>query len=75
MGIQQQRILRVLENGGQLTSLDAWKNLGIARLASRISELRMMGYKIESFRKETTNKFGEPTHHCVYTLKKEKEDE
>ena len=37
---QEQRILLHFENKSTLTSLEAWKNYGIARLASRISILK-----------------------------------
>ena len=73
MGIQKQRILNVLENGGRLSALSAWKDLGISRLSARISELRQMGYKIEGLRIETENQFGEHTHFVEYFLKKEEE--
>ena len=72
MGIQKQRILRELENGEMLSARKAWDKLGIARLSARISELRAMGYPIESFRRETVNKFGEPTHYFEYYLKEQK---
>jgi len=72
MGIQKQRILKVLETGEMLSARKAWDKLGIARLSARISELRSMGYKIESFRREAVNQFGEPTHYVEYYLKKEK---
>lgn len=70
MGAQKQRILNELENGRMLSSMEAWRKFGIARLAARISELRSMGYPIESFRRETVNKFGEPTHFYEYYMKK-----
>lgn len=72
MGIQQQRILRAFENGERLTSLGAWQKYSISRLAARISELRMMGYPIEGFRRETVNQFGEPTHFIEYSMKVQK---
>lgn len=74
MGIQQQRVLKALENGGMLSSRIAWDKYGIARLSARISELRSMGYPIESFRRETVNKFGEPTHYCEYYLREQKDE-
>ena len=43
---QNQRILNYLKEFGSITQLEALKDLGIMRLASRISELRAMGTKI-----------------------------
>ena len=74
MGIQQQRVLKALENGGMLSSRVAWDKYGIARLSARISELRSMGYPIDSFRRETKNKFGEPTHYFEYYLREQKNE-
>lgn len=74
MSIQHQRILKVLENGEKLSALSAWKELGIARLSARISELRQMGYQIESFRVETENQFGERTHFAQYILKGQRKE-
>lgn len=71
MGIQHKRILSALDSGS-LTSLSAWKELGIARLSARISELRFQGYPIEGTRIETVNQFGEPTHYTLYTMDKNK---
>lgn len=73
MGIQQQRILKALKNGEKLSARQAWDKLGIARLSARISELRSMGYPIESFRRETENQFGEPTHYYEYYLRERKD--
>lgn len=70
MGIQNQRVLKALENGERLSSRYAWDTYGIARLSARISELRRMGYPIESFRRETENQFGESTHYAEYYLRK-----
>ena len=74
MGTQQQRVLKALENGGMLSSRVAWDKYGIARLSARISELRSMGYPIESFRRETVNKFGESTHYYDYYLRGQKDE-
>lgn len=69
MGIQHQRILASLERNERPTRRDFFIKYGIANPTARISELRAMGYQIESFRRETVNKFGEPTHYCEYYLR------
>ena len=40
---QNQRILDYIERFGSITQLDALKDLGVMRLASRISDLRRLG--------------------------------
>lgn len=44
---QHQAILEILENGNSLTGLDALVLCGTMKLASRISELRRLGYNIK----------------------------
>lgn len=73
MGIQHQRILASLERNERPTRRDFFIKYGIANPTARISELRAMGYQIESFRRETVNKFGEPTHYCEYYLREQKD--
>ena len=44
---QQNDVLSHLATHGSITSLWAWTLYGVSRLASRISELRKFGFKIE----------------------------
>ena len=44
---QTQEILEFLKSGRSITPLDALNHLGCFRLASRISEIRKMGYPIQ----------------------------
>ena len=43
---QCERILRHLEDYGSITSLEAMSEYGIMRLASRVNDLRRLGYPI-----------------------------
>ena len=56
---QNQRIIEYMELHGSITQLEAWKNCGIMRLASRISDMRSKGYNIESEMITVHNQFGE----------------
>jgi len=51
-----------------ITQIEALSNLGILRLASRISELREDGCIIEKEMIKVTNKFGEKCHVAKYRL-------
>ena len=44
---QQQRILEYLEQGNTITTLNAFNELGITRLASRIYDLKASGVAIQ----------------------------
>ena len=65
---QCERILRHLTDYGSITSLEAMKEYGIMRLASRISDLKNMGYKITSITETSKNRYGETTHYSKYML-------
>lgn len=65
---QCERVLRHLNDYGSITSLEAMKEYGIMRLASRISDLKNMGHKIISKTETSKNRYGETTHYSVYML-------
>ena len=65
---QCERILRHLKDYGTISSLEAVQEYGILRLASRISDLKKMGYEISSEFVAGKNRYGEVTHFSVYRL-------
>lgn len=65
---QCERIIRHLQDYGSITSLEAMKEYGIMRLASRINDLKNRGYKIISITEKSKNRYGEPTCYSVYML-------
>jgi hypothetical protein len=52
-----------------ITQFEALRDLGVMRLASRISELRKKGYKIESKIEAVKNRFDETIYIKRYSLK------
>lgn len=65
---QNNRILRHFEEIGSITSAEAMQEYGIYRLASRISDLRRMGFDIKKETVKGVNRFGEPTHYAKYSM-------
>ena len=65
---QCQRIIKYLKDFGSITQLDALRDLGCMRLASRISELKQQGYQIASTYIHTKNRYGEPIKYKEYYL-------
>ena len=65
---QNQRILDYMNRFGSITQRDAYLDLGVMRLASRISDLRRLGYPIASSVEPVTNRFGEKCHIKRYRL-------
>lgn len=71
---QCQRLLVYMRKNGSVTQLEALSDLGVLRLASRISELRKNGHKIGSKQVAVTNRWGEKAHVKSYYLLKEDEE-
>ena len=68
------RIIEYMQAFGSISTLEAFNDLGVARLASRIHDLKGMGYNITSEIKSSKNRFGEKTYFKVYRLAEEKEN-
>ena len=56
---QAERILAYIEEFGSITQMEALRDLGCMRLASRISDLKKKGYRIESELEPVKNRYGE----------------
>ena len=65
---QAQRVLDYIEEFGSITQLDALKDLGVMRLAPRISDLKKQGYPIKSEFEPVLNRWGEPCQIKRYSL-------
>lgn len=65
---QAERIIDYITEFGSITQFDAFKDLGIMRLASRISDLKKAGYPIKSENEIVKNRFGENTCIKRYSL-------
>ena len=65
---QNERILDYIAEFGSITQLDALKDLGVMRLASRISDLKRLGYPIVSEIETVNNRFGEKCHIKRYRM-------
>lgn len=65
---QWKRILHYMVRFGSISTLEAFNDLGVTRLASRIHDLKRRGYKITSETQTGTNRFGETVHYKVYKL-------
>lgn len=65
---QNERILDYINQFGSITQLEALKDLGVMRLASRISDLRKQGYSINSKIEAVENRYGEKVRIKRYSL-------
>lgn len=65
---QCERIIDYMNQFGSISSFEAFTDLGIVRLASRIHDLKSQGYNISSEIKTSKNRFGEAVSFKVYRL-------
>ena len=65
---QTERVLDYIEEFGSITQMDALRDLGVMRLASRISDLKKKGYPIESESEPVKNRYGETSYIKRYSL-------
>ena len=65
---QCQRIVDYMTRFGSISTLEAFNDLGVARLASRIHDLKCQGYNIISETKTSKNRYGESVSFKVYRL-------
>ena len=66
---QKERIRKYLDDFGSITPVQAMKDLGVMRLAARISDLEAEGWEIEHERETGENRYGEKTSYARYRLK------
>jgi hypothetical protein len=65
---QAQRILDYMTEFGSITQFEAMLDLGVMRLASRISDLKKDGYPIKSEVIAVKNRFNETCYVSKYSL-------
>ena len=65
---QNQRILEYMRKNGSITQIEALRDIGVMRLASRVSDLRRLGYDIASRTENVNNRYGEKCRIKRYSL-------
>lgn len=65
---QREAILQYIKDFGSITPMEAFSDLGITKLATRISEMRKDGmtFKIETVHGK--NRYGKSTHYARYSM-------
>lgn len=71
---QKDRILKYMKDFGSISALEAMKDLGIMRLASRISEMIAEGVQIEKKYEKGENRYNEPIYYVRYSLSEEEKE-
>ena len=70
---QCERIVEYIEMFGSISPLEAFRDLGITKLATRISEMRKKGMEFNQEYMKSKNRFGEDVYFMRYYFPK-KED-
>ena len=65
---QKDKVLRYIREFGKITSWEAYSQLGVTQLATRIFELKRDGYVFTKKRVNTLNRLQEKTHYDEYML-------
>lgn len=65
---QTEKILSYIEENGSITPLDALREFGCMRLASRMCDLKRDGYTVCKTMETTKNRYGEPVRYARYTI-------
>lgn len=66
---QCERVLRHLNDFGSITSAEAMEQYGIYRLASRVSDLKKLGFPVVTERVKSKNRYGETVSFAKYSLR------
>ncbi len=65
---QKERILDYMDEFGSISSWEAFRDLGITRLAARASDIESDGIVLNHKREATTNRYGEKVYYTRYSI-------
>lgn len=65
---QCMKIKNYMHEFGSISTMEAFRDLGITRLGARIMELERQGLQIERKSESALNRFGEKTHYTRYAI-------
>lgn len=68
MATQYEKIIDYMNDFGSISPMEAFSDLGITKLATRISEMRRDGIEIIGQMESARNRYGETTHYMRYSL-------
>ena len=65
---QKELILQYIADFGSITSYQAYADLGVTQLGTRIKELKELGFAFKTEPQKGKNRYGKPTHYVKYYL-------
>lgn len=72
---QKQMVLDYIREFGSITPIDAFKDLGITRLADVVCRLRREGHDIHKEREHALNRYGQNVRYVRYSFGRDEKDE
>lgn len=67
---QYEKILQYMNDFGSITPMEAFSDLGITKLATRISEMRKDGIAFHQEWESSKNRYGDNVRYMRYSLEK-----
>lgn len=65
---QCEKVMNYIEKYGSISTWEAFRDLGVTRLASRIHDLKNEGVQFERTKEYAKNRDGDKVHYIRYTL-------
>ena len=65
---QTDRVLQYMNDFGSISTLEAFRDLGITRLSARIWDIEHAGVAVKRSRETGKNRYGEETHWMRYEI-------
>ncbi len=72
---QKKMVLDYIREFGSITPIDAFRDLGVTRLAAKIFELKKDGHDIEKVIETSKNRFGNRTRYARYSFGRDERNE
>ncbi len=66
---QAERIIKYIRDFGSISPMEAFQDLGITKLSTRISEMRQDGLEFNKIRESSKNRYGEKVTYMRYSLR------
>lgn len=66
---QQELVIKYIKDFGSISPMEAFHDLGITKLSTRVSELKRDGWKFNTVVEKGVNRYGKKTHYCRYSLR------
>lgn len=69
MNRQQTRVYEYIRTFGSISPMEAFEDLGITKLATRVSEMKRLGIQFDQCMESRLNRYGEKVSFMRYQLK------